>query len=513
MTDGSENLWNKDLERAVLAVVLDGRHPDAWGVLAQVLPHPLCFFAREHQLIFLAMQALADRGLPIDAMSVAAECQATLWRDAMERLQWLRQLDDTGVVPAGRLWKLPPPPPGVTYEDSLLVAVGGFNALTDLAGAVAPSAALDRNCRLVADYYRLRRLLRTVTDAASVLSSAKGVKQVAAVGASLINTASRELGQAVGDVTMADAIDVALAEGDAALASGGVARAWWGLPTLDSKCPLTADVFAVLAAGPAVGKTSLMMQAVLETADRGGPDSVCVVSREMAAPELARIVISRRTGIPSASIRDGTLSRGERDEVEAEAARWRASQAVAIQAPADRVTVDDVCAWVRLRHLRAAGRLRLVVIDYLQLLDSANPRDNPVERISQATRKLKLLQTSLRVPILLLSQLSRDGTKAARGANGDLGNAPEPQLSDLRGSGSIEQDANAIVMLWPRAAPSPTQPVTVKLAKNRAGETALIDCAFHRARGQYFSEMQAVAAASRAGRMEAPPSDGEDAFG
>lgn len=512
MSDASDHLWNRDLERAVLGVVLDGRHRESWGIVAQHLPHAACFFGRDHQLIYLAMQALADRGVAIDAVAVAAECQATVWRDALERLQWARHLEDASQVPTRALLKLPPAPPGMDYGDSLLAGLGGFNAVTDLAAAFAPAAGLAANCRLVADYYRLRRLRRAVESAAAALAAPKAVKEVIAVGSTLINAASRELGQVTSDLTMAEAIDRAVAEGDEAQAAGGVARAFWGVPTLDAKAPITADVLAVLAAGPAVGKTSLMMQAVMETADRGGADSVCVVSREMSGAELARIVISRRTGIPVASIRDGTLSRAERAEVEAEAARWRASQAVSIQAPAERVTVDDVCAWVRLRHLRAAGRLRLVVVDYLQLLDSSNPRETPFDRISNATRKLKNLQTALRTPILLLSQLSRDGTKASRSAGGDLGRVPEPQLADLRGSGSIEQDANIVVMLWPREAPAASQHVAVKIAKNRAGETAVIDCVFHRARGQVFREIQAEAMSNRSERMESVPSAGEDLF-
>lgn len=509
----SDHLWNKDLERAVLAIVLDGRHREAWGVVAQILPHPGFFFGRDHQLIYLAMQALADRGVAIDAMAVIAECQATVWRDAMDRLQWLRLMEDSGQVPTKAMLRLPPPPPGTDYDDSLVAALGGLNTITDLAEALAPVSSLERNCRLVADYYRLRRMTRLLADAQKVLASPKGVKQVAEVGSTLINGASRELGQAVGDVTMAEAIDEMLAEGDAALAGGGAAKASWGVPSLDAMVPLTAEMFAVLAAPPSGGKTSEMMQAVLATAALGGADSVAIVSREMGPPELARIAVSQRTGIPASSIRDGTLSRGEREEVEKELARWRESRAVAIQADADRVTVDDVCAWARLRHVRASGRLRLLVVDYLQLLDGRNPLETEYQRISHATRKLKLLQRSLRIPILLLSQLSRDGTKAGRSSSGDLGNVPEPQLADLRGSGSIEQDANAIVFLWPREKPAASMHVTFKVAKNRAGGTGLVDCTFHRARGQVFTEMQVEAVGNRHDRLNQEPSDDEDLYG
>jgi len=512
MRDDS-HLWNKDLERAVLGVVLDGRHAAAWGTLVQGCPHPGYFFGRDHQLIYLAMSALADRGERIDAISVQTECAGTMFRDAAERLQWLRQLEDSGQVVDRRMLKLPPPPEGVTYEDSLLVALGGFNAVSDLAQAFAPVAGLEANCKLIAAHYRQRRLLKLASAAVATLSSPKGVRAVQEVGATLINSASAELGHATGDVTMASAIDEAVVLGDQVAEHGGAAVASWGVQTLDQRVPLTRDTFAVLAAGPKCGKTSLMMQAVQATAEMGGADSVCVVSREMSPSELARILIARKLGIPAASVRDGTLSKGEREQITAEADRWRSNASVVIQADADRVTIDDICAWARLRAIRAAGRLRLVVIDYLQLLDGVKPTDREYDRVSYATRRCKLLQRSLRVPVLLLSQFSREGTKANRNAAGAVGLPPEPQLSDLRGSGTIEQDANAVVMLWPRQAPTAAvQGVTIKIAANRAGEVGTIDCAFHRAHGQVFREVQVEAMNDRARRIAEQPNETEDLY-
>jgi replicative DNA helicase len=512
-----DHQWNKDLERAVLGVVLDGRHKESWGTLTEILPHPGYFFARDHQLLYLAMVALAERGVPIDASAVAQECQATVYRDAVERLQWVRQLEDADQMVGSRasreLWRLPPPPAGVDYSDSLLVAIGGFNAVTNLAEAVAPASSLDRNCRHLVEHYRQRRLLKLLATATATLSSAKGMRSVAEVGAGIITGASRELGQAGGDVSMAAAIDEAVQLGDQAFAEGGVAHALWGIPTLDVKAPLTRDTFAVLAAPPKCGKTSLLMQVVEGTADKFGADSVAICSREMSPPELARILIARRLGIPSDAVRAGTLSRGEREQLAAEVEHWKNTRSVVIQADSDRVTVDKVCAWARQRHLLAGGRLRLLVIDYLQLLDSVNPRHEEYQRVSHATRSLKLLQRALRIPVLVLSQYNRKGTTAARSVSGDLGAMPEPQLTDLRGSGSIEQDANTVVMLWPRQPPNATQHVTIKIAANRSGPTGLIDCAFHMARGQVFTELQAERTEERAGRMETVPTESEDLFG
>jgi replicative DNA helicase len=514
MNDRHDHLWNKDLERAVLGVVLDGRHATAWGTLVQHVPHPGFFFARDHRLIYLAMAAIADRGERIDALAVQNECAATVWREAAERLKWLQLMEDGATPPDRRLLALPPPTDGLSYEDSVLVAIGGFNAVNDLALSFAPVSSLEANCKLLVDHYRQRRLLKLVESARATLESPKGVRAVQEVGTLLINSASQALGQATGDVTMAAAIDEALVLGDQVAEHGGAGYASWGVAQLDRMVPLTRDTFAVLAAGPKCGKTSLMMQAVEATAALGGADSVCVVSREMSPAELARILVARRLGIPATSVRDGTLTLTERRQVAEEAERWRRDPSVVIQADADRVTIDDICAWARLRATRAAGRLRLIVIDYLQLLDGIKPTDREYDRVSYATRRCKLLQRSLRVPVLLLSQFSREGTKANRNAAGEVGLPPEPQLSDLRGSGTIEQDANAVVMLWPRQAPTgAVQSVTVKIAANRAGEVGSIDCHFMRAHGQVFREVVVEALNERTKRMETVPSDDEDQFG
>lgn len=509
-----EHLWNKDLERAVLGVVLDGRHATAWGTLAEQCPHPGYFFGREHQLVYLAMAALADRGERIDAISVQTECAGTMFRDAAERLQWMRQLEASGQATDRRMLKLPPPPDGVTYEESLLVAIGGYNALGDLAQVFAPLSGLESNCRLIAAHYRQRRLLKLAAAAVATLSSPKGVRSVQEVGSSLINSASAELGQATGDVTMAAAMVAALDQHDLTAASGvGSRLASWGVPSLDAQVPLTADALTVLAAPSSAGKTSLAMQAIEATAVLGGADSVCVVSREMNPVELARKVIAMRLGIPANSVRDGTLTQGERKQIAEEAERWRQSPSVTIQSDADSVTINDIRTWAKLRHVRAAGRLRLIVIDHLHLFNRTNPRQTEYDCLSEATRLLKLLQRYLRVPILLLAQMNRDGTKAGRGKGGELGSMPEPQLSDLRGSGTIEQDANNIVFLWPREpGTNPTQRVSIKIAKNRAGPLGLIDCSFLRAHGQVFREVQVEAMNDRARRISEQPSETEDLY-
>jgi replicative DNA helicase len=508
----TDNTWNLDVERAVLGVVLDGRAVDAWATVAQVCPHPGYFFHQPHQLIALVCMDLAAAGVRIDAAAVATLAARMGHNDAVRQVRDIIAMAETGLVAR---WAPVPIDPSLSMEASLLMALGGFNAVNEVVGPFASASALRKNCQHVAEHYRQRQLLRLIATAGQQLNAPKGASCVNAVVDLLINGAAKTQGQAVGDYDMGAAMAEAYNLGADRDPSATVAR--WGIPALDALVPLTPDAFVVMAAPPKCGKTSLALQTILATA-RGGPDgvfapdSVAVVSREMSAPELARILIARELRIPANDVRDGLLSPSEAERVQRLAAEWQAGGAVTIQNDSDRVTVDDVAAWVRLRHLRAGGRLKLVVIDYLQLLDSANPKATEYMRISDATRRLKLLQRALRVPIILLSQLSRDGTRANRGKSGDLGLAPEPQLSDLRGSGSIEQDANAVVFLWPREkASGPVQAVSIKVAANRAGDVGVIDCDFLRADGQQFRARQKPATHSAA-KLHAEVSADEDLF-
>ncbi len=103
-----------------------------------------------------------------------------------------------------------------------------------------------------------------------------------------------------------------------------------------------------------------------------------------------------------------------------------------------------------------------------------------------------------RVCVLLLSQLNRDGRKANRNKVGVVGVAPEPRLEDLRGSGSIEQDSNAVVLLWPKSQTiAPSIQILCHIAKNRGGQMAKTELTFARADGQKFADCKTYGKAQR----------------
>ncbi|MFN2521338.1 MAG: DnaB-like helicase C-terminal domain-containing protein, partial [Candidatus Limnocylindria bacterium] len=132
-----------------------------------------------------------------------------------------------------------------------------------------------------------------------------------------------------------------------------------------------------------------------------------------------------------------------------------------------RLTVTDILA--KSRRLQTERGLDLIVIDYLQLIEGVGDDENRVQEVARITRSLKAIARELEVPIVAVSQLSRQ--IQTRG--------PEPTLSDLRDSGSIEQDADLVLFLWQKDhRDREDRVVRLKLAKHRNGPTAEIDLHF-----------------------------------
>ncbi len=188
----------------------------------------------------------------------------------------------------------------------------------------------------------------------------------------------------------------------------------------------------ILGARPGMGKTSFALNIVRNVAMNTGR-TVCFFSLEMTRDQLAQRLLSSEAGIKSEKLRTGEL---EDDE-------WtRLAQAGEALSGADiyfdetsNITVPEMKA-----KLRRMKKVDLVVIDYLGLMHSARAIDNRVQEISEITRSLKIMAKELKVPVIACAQLSR-GTEAK-------GKSHKPALSDLRDSGSIEQDADIVLFLY-----------------------------------------------------------------
>lgn len=243
-----------------------------------------------------------------------------------------------------------------------------------------------------------------------------------------------------------------------------------GFTLLDSiTSGLNKSDLIIIAARPGMGKTSFAMNIATNVARHSEKD-VVTFNLEMSKEQLATRILSTEALVDSNSLRNGRIS-GEDWVKLATSAGYLSTLPLFIDDTAS-MTVQQMKA-----KLRRVKNLGLVIIDYLQLMGSTSRSDNRVLVISEITRELKVMAKELNVPVILLSQLSR----AVEGRTDK-----RPMLSDLRESGSIEQDADIVLFLYRDAyynKESPNQNISeCIIAKNRHGETGSVNLIWD---GQY----------------------------
>jgi replicative DNA helicase len=208
-----------------------------------------------------------------------------------------------------------------------------------------------------------------------------------------------------------------------------------GLADLDKKIGgLQPTDLIVLAGRPSMGKTALATNIAFHIA-RHGKTPVGFFSLEMSAEQLALRVLSERIEVASNKLRSGNVS-----EQQIKTLMQEAENLAEVPLFTDEIggaTIAQVVS--RARRLKRRHNVGLIVIDYLQLMQASRRRENRVQDITEITTGLKALAKELRVPILALSQLSRETEKREN---------KRPQLSDLRESGSIEQDADVVLFVF-----------------------------------------------------------------
>jgi replicative DNA helicase len=237
----------------------------------------------------------------------------------------------------------------------------------------------------------------------------------------------------------------------------------------------------ILAARPSVGKTSFALN-IAEHAAARDRRSVGVFSLEMSKEQLVLRLLSSVANIDSQRLRTGFLE-------ELDFARIAPAMNTLSEAPIyidDTPNITTMELRTKARRLQAETGLDLVIVDYLQLMQaSTTNRDaNRVQEVSEISRGLKALARELKVPVIALSQLSRQP---------EMRESREPRLSDLRESGSIEQDADLVMFLWrEKERGSDDQDtggevVKLKLAKHRNGPTGEIDLWFKKAQTRFVN--------------------------
>ena len=244
-----------------------------------------------------------------------------------------------------------------------------------------------------------------------------------------------------------------------------------GFATLDEMLAgLRAGQLIVIGARPAVGKTSFALTLALNASRQGV--KVGIFSLEMSGKELAQRIICAESGVSISHFRMGTIPK----------ASWYAIAAACCDIPGNDIEIEDKAS-VTIGDIRAtAARMMrgaergLIVIDYLQLISSASDGarfQNRAVEVGEISRRLKVLAKELGVPVVTLAQLSRQAES----------HPGLPRLSDLRESGSIEQDADTVLFLSRDPdeitdEKSGSRQVILSVAKNRSGPTGEIDMLF-----------------------------------
>ena len=227
----------------------------------------------------------------------------------------------------------------------------------------------------------------------------------------------------------------------------------------------------LLAARPSVGKTAFALNLALKTA-KHNKEAVAIFSLEMPAEHLIRRMLAAESGVAMHELKSGKIKRDDELNRMNDAALSLSELKLFID-DASMIKTSEIFA--KCRRLKAEHGLSLIVIDYIQLITgSAKSRENRQQEVSEISRNLKMLARELDVPVLALSQLSRGVESRAD---------KRPMLSDLRESGSLEQDADIVLLLSREGYQNDAEvgnndTVDVIIAKHRNGETTDVKMMF-----------------------------------
>ena len=341
-------------------------------------------------------------------------------------------------------------------RDDLIIAAGGIKYLANLAGSAVTVINAGDYGKLVYDLYLRRELIdlgeNLVNDAFESSADESAMDQIEGAEQKLFNLASASAVEG-GFQTFEKALSTAINLAEAAhRREGALAGVTTGLTDLDKKLGgLHSSDLLILAGRPSMGKTALATTMAFNAArhfrstenpeERG--KMVAFFSLEMSAEQLATRILAERSKINSHGIRTGSLSNDDFTRLVVASQELGDLPLYIDDTPA--VTVSAIRTRCRrlARQNKTEGHsgLGLIVIDYLQLIAAARGErsENRVQEISAITRGLKALAKDLNVPVLALSQLSRAVEQRED---------KRPQLSDLRESGTIEQDSDVVMFVF-----------------------------------------------------------------
>ncbi len=444
----------RELEEAVLGAILIEK--DAISYVSDILK-PESFYVDAHATIFRAIQTLFGKAQPIDLLTVTEELR----------------------------------------KNAKLEEVGGAFYLSELTNKIASSANVEFHARIIIQKFIQRELIRIsndiirdsyedTTDVFDLLDNAE--KRIYEITDKNLRNSTKRMGELVSK-SIAQIND--LINREDGLLEDSVPSGYLELDKMTAGWKAT-DLI-IVAARPSMGKTAFVLNLARNAAvDFKMP--VAIFSLEMGAVQLAKRLISLECEIDAQKVANGKMSDNEYkilvDKVE------KLSQAPIHINDQPAINIYELRA--QCRRLQNAHGIKMVIIDYLQLMSGSGDKgQNREQEISSISRSLKGLAKELNIPVIALSQLNR--SVETRGGE------KKPQLSDLRESGSIEQDADMVMFLYRpeyynlnEGADGASLKGVAELiiAKHRNGPTGSVNLRFNKAFGKFydagglFEEMQ-----------------------
>lgn len=426
-----------EAEKSVLGGILID--PSAIALIAQFLK-PEHFYLPEHQILYSTMITLFEKQQPIDIITTQAQLK----------------------------------------KEGNLKKIGGQSYLSELINTVPTSAYIEHYAQIVKNHYVKRRLIdissRLVEKAFDEQGDVKRLLDEAEI--EIFGLSQQHLHQDF--VELKEILAESFERLEELSKKGGQLRGLaTGFADLDAKLAgLHPSNLIVLAARPALGKTSLALNIALNIAinEKAG---VGFFSLEMSKEELVDRLLVGQADIDGWRLKTGRLS--EEDYKKLTEAMGELSEAP--------IFIDDTPGAsilemrTKARKLKLEKDIKLIIVDYLQLADAGRRFDSRVQEVSFVSQGLKNLARELKIPVLAISQLSR--AVEQRGGK-------KPQLSDLRESGSIEQDADVVIFLYQEEENEDLidqnkRLVKLLVAKHRNGPTGEIDLMFRGDRVRFYS--------------------------
>ncbi|GGE83084.1 replicative DNA helicase [Priestia taiwanensis] len=385
---------NIEAEQAVLGAIL--LEQEALTVASEIII-PEDFYRAAHQKIYETMLSLSDKGEPVDLVTVMSELS----------------------------------------DINLLEDIGGITYLNELASAVPTAANVEYYAKIIEEKSILRRLIRTATNIAT-----DGYAREDEVDA-LLNEAEKkilEVSQKKNTSAFQNIKDVLVEAYDKIEQLHHREGETTGIPTGFTELDRMTAGFQrndliIVAARPSVGKTAFALNIAQNVAVKTD-ENVAIFSLEMGADQLVMRMLCAEGNINAQNLRTGSLTPEEWGKLTM--AMGSLSNAGIYIDDTPGVKINDIRA--KCRRLHQESGLGMILIDYLQLIQGSGKNgENRQQEVSEISRSLKSLARELKVPVIALSQLSR-GVEQRQDKR--------PMMSDIRESGSIEQDADIVAFLY-----------------------------------------------------------------